>query len=149
MEPLGLSSSIAGLLSLGITVCQWLLEYYQSWKDAEHIIARMYALMEALTNTLKLVESPMQHKALNSEVILKIEENIKSTENGIRSLRKKLDKIQLVSLEEGWRNKAKAQFRRILFPFKELTLAEGVGKTILAYERQYVMMTMPSADFTI
>ncbi|KAK3167409.1 hypothetical protein OEA41_010536 [Lepraria neglecta] len=62
----------------------------------------MYALMEAVTNTLKLVESAMQHRALNSEVILKIEENIKSKENGIRSLRKKLDKVQLVSLEERW-----------------------------------------------
>lgn len=42
MEPLGLSSGAAGLISLGISVCQGLLDYYRSWKYAEDQVAYMY-----------------------------------------------------------------------------------------------------------
>ncbi|KAL9070376.1 MAG: hypothetical protein Q9161_004935 [Pseudevernia consocians] len=124
MEALGLSSGAAGLISLGLTVCQGLLDYYHSWKNAEDQVAQMYASIEALTETLKLLASAIEPEVFSRNSVQRVEESIKSAERGLQSLGKKLDKIHNVTLQSGWQAKGIAQFRRTLFPFKESTLAK-------------------------
>lgn len=124
MEALGLSSGAAGLISLGITVCQGLLDYYHSWKDAEDQVARMYASIESLTKTFRLLDSAIEPKVFSRDNVQRVEECIRSAEKGLQSLRKKLNKIRLVPLRSGWKAKSMAHFRRGLFPFKESTLAK-------------------------
>ena len=124
MESLALSSGAAGLISLGISVCQGILTYYHSWKDAEDQVAHMYASIEALTETFKLLQSAIKSETLRHDSVQKAEESIRSAERGLESLRKKLDKICLAPVQPGWRAKSTAQFRRSLFPFKESTLAK-------------------------
>jgi hypothetical protein len=53
-----------------------------------------------------------------------VNESIDSCEDGINDLKKKLKKIEGFSLDDGWGGKAKSQFRRTLYPFKESTLAK-------------------------
>ena len=124
MEGLAVSSGVAGLLSLGITICQGLLDYYGSWKDAPSNVSQMNASIEALTKTLLLLTSAIQHKFYDPDVVERVEDCIKSVEEGFQSLKKKLDKVRLVPLQEGWKAKAKAQLHRYLYPFKESTLAK-------------------------
>ena len=124
MEALGLSSAAAGLISLGLTICQGLLDYYHSYKDAENQVAQMYASIEALTETFRLLESAIEPKVFSRGSVQKIEQSISSAESGLQSLRKKLDKIRLSPLQSGWKAKGMAQLRRTLFPFKESTLAK-------------------------
>ena len=124
MESLGLSSGAAGLISLGITVCHGLLDYYRSWKDAEDRVAHMYASIEASTETFRLLESAIQSHSINSDSAQRVEESVRSAETALNSLRKKLDKVRLVPLQPEWKAKGMAQFRRTLFPFKESTLAK-------------------------
>ena len=124
MDPLGLASGIAGLLSLGITVCHGLLDYYASWKDADDNIARTFASLEALVKNLLVLRAVIQHDRLNHDMSLYIEECTASTQKGVYSLQKKLSKVQAVSSQGDWQDKAKASFRRALFPFKESTLAK-------------------------
>ena len=124
MEALGLSSAAAGLISLGLTVCQGLLDYYHSYKDAENQVAQMYASIEALTETFRLLESAVEPKVFSRGSVQKIEQSIISAERGLQSLRKKLDKVRLIPLQSGWKAKGMAQLRRTLFPFKESTLAK-------------------------
>ena len=124
MEALGISSGAAGLIFLGITVCQGLLDYYDSWKNAESHTAQMYTSIQALTKTLRLLESAIQHEAFDPDVVTRVEDCIRSVEKGVQSLQKKLDKLRLVPVQEGWKAKAKSQLHRTLFPFKESTLAK-------------------------
>ena len=126
MEPLGLSSGAAGLISLGISVCQGLLDYYHSWKDAENQVAHMYASIEALTKTFRLLESAIEPGLFSRDGVQRVEESLRSARTGLQSLRKKLDKIRLVPLpsESGWKARGMVQIRRTLFPFKESTLAK-------------------------
>ncbi|MCJ1464603.1 hypothetical protein MMC07_003216 [Pseudocyphellaria aurata] len=124
MDPLSIAASAAGLLSLGITVCNGLLEYYSSWKDADEGVSRMYNSVEALTKTLILLNISIQHKSFNRDVVVRVEESITSTQGGLESLRKKLEKIKVVPQQEGWREKTKAHFGRAVFPFKESTLVK-------------------------
>lgn len=124
MDPLSIAASASGLLSVGITVCNGLLEYYSSWRDAEDDVSRMYNSIDALNKTLILIELFIQHKSFNRDVVVRVEESIASTQRGLESLKKKLDKIKVVPQQEGWREKTKAQFRRAVFPFKESTLVK-------------------------
>lgn len=124
MDPLSIASASVGILSFGLTVCHGLLEYYNTWKDAEGNVAKMYLAIQGLTKTLVLIKSAVEHKEFNRNIVLQIEESIRSTEAGIASLKKKLDKIRISSPQDGWREKSKAQFGRALFPFKESTLVK-------------------------
>ena len=124
MDALSVSAGAAGFISLGITVCQGLLDYYRSWKNAEDQVAHMYASIEALTETFKLLESAIQSKLFSQATVQKVEESIRSAESGLQSLQKKLQKVRLTPSQPGWKAKGMAQFRRTLFPFKESTLAK-------------------------
>ena len=124
MDALSVSAGAAGFISLGITVCQGLLDYYRSWKDAEDQVAHMYASIEALTETFRLLESATQSKVFNHATVQKVGESIRSAERGLQSLQKKLQKVQLAPSQPGWKSKGMAQLRRTLFPFKESTLAK-------------------------
>lgn len=124
MDPVSIASSAVGILSFGLTVCHGLLEYYHSWKDAEGDVAKMYLAIQGLAKTLVLVKSAIQHKKFNRSIVSQIEESINSTEVGIISLNKKLDKLKINLPQDGWKEKSKVQFRRALFPFKESTLVK-------------------------
>lgn len=124
MDPLSIASASVGILSFGLTVCQGLLEYYNAWKDAEGDVAKMYLAIQVLTKTLILVKSAIEHKEFNRNIVYQVEESISSTEAGIMSLKKKLDKIRISSPQDGWKEKSKVQFKRALFPFKESTLVK-------------------------
>ena len=124
MDALSVSAGAAGFISFGITVCQGLLDYYRSWKDAEDQVAQMYASIEALSETFRLLESAIHSQVFNHATVQKVEESIRSAERGLQSLQKKLQKIQLAPSQPGWKAKGMAQIRRTLFPFKESTLAK-------------------------
>jgi ankyrin repeat domain-containing protein 50 len=124
MDPLSIASASAGLLSLGLTVCNGLLEYYSAWKGAEGDVAKMYLAIQALTKSLILIKSAVDHKEFNRNIVAQVEESITSTRAGIDSLKKKLDKIRISSPEDGWREKSKVHLGRTLFPFKESTLVK-------------------------
>lgn len=124
MDPISIAASVVGILSFGLTVCNGLLEYYNSWKDAEGDVAKMYLAIQGLAKTLVLVKLAVNHKEFNRSIVSQIEESINSTQDGINSLNKKLDKIKISSPQQGWKEKSKVQFRRALFPFKESTLVK-------------------------
>ena len=132
MEALGVASGAAGILSLGIAVCQGLLQYYGSWKDAESDVAGMYESIEALARVLRLLLPALEHGKFDHNVVAVIEENITSCHQGIEKLRKKLDKIKISPLRPGWRRKAQAQLWRTLYPFKASTLVKlkGIGNEL-------------------
>lgn len=122
MEVIGISSGGAGLISLGITICKGLLEYYDSYVDAEIHVAQMYASIQALAKTLKLLQTAIQDDAFDSDIVDRVEGCIRSVSKGFQSLEKKLNKVRLVPLHDGWKARTQSQFRRTLFPFKESTL---------------------------
>ena len=105
-------------------MCQSLLDYYHSWRDAEDNIAKTYVSIEELSKTFRLLATAVEYKEFNSEIVDQVRESIGSAEGSIHSLEKKLDKVRVVAIQDGWRGKAKAQFRRTLYPFKESTLAK-------------------------
>ena len=124
LPPMDAASGAAGLLSLGIAVCQSLLDYYDSWKHAEENVAKTYASIEGLARTLKLLAIAVDHKEFNSEIVNQIQHSIESAKESLLNLERKLSKVRVTALQNAWKDKAKAQLRRTLYPFKESTLAK-------------------------
>ncbi len=69
---------------------------------------------------------------LDRDVVSVVEENIASCQQGIDRLRKKLDKVKITPLRSSWKGKARAQFWRTLYPFKESTIVKlkGIGNEL-------------------
>lgn len=122
MEAFSAASTAAGLISLGITACQGLLEYYRSWKDADETINNMYESIQALTRTLMLLERSMSSPTLNTDAIQRVNESKESCKQGISTLNKKLTKIQLLTNQNTWKERSWARLKGTLYPFKESTL---------------------------
>ena len=125
MEGFAAAANAAGVLNLGLVVCQELLSYYSSWRGAADDVNRMYASIEALAKTLLCLKRTYQKEHLDVEVVERVKECIKACESGMSSLQKKLDKIKNITQANPKRmERMKAQFQRTLYPFKESTLAK-------------------------
>ncbi|KAG7009377.1 hypothetical protein G7Y79_00002g004920 [Physcia stellaris] len=124
MEALAVASGAAGLVSLGIEVCKGLLSYYQSWRAAETEVAGMYNSIESLAKTLILLEKAINNGVFDQQMVENAEKSIMSTQDGIVSLKKKLDKIKVVGKEGDWTEKTKAPFRRAIYPLKQSVLVK-------------------------
>lgn len=125
MEAFAVASNAAGLVSLAIQVCKGLLTYYQSLRSAESDVLRMYNSIESLTKTSILLESVIQNDNFDRQIVENVEKSVLSTQNGIRSLGKKLDKIKLHQGEkDGWVEKAKTPLRKVIYPLKQSVLVK-------------------------
>lgn len=124
MEAVSAASAVAGLCSLGIEVCQGLLTFYRSWKDAEQDVGRMYNSIEALERTLMLVQNVLSDDKIKDSHRKNAEQSVLAAQQAIQSLQKRLGKIKLVPKSSSWSERTKAQFRRTLYPFKESTLVK-------------------------
>lgn len=123
-EALGIASGAAGLLSLGIQLCQGLLDYYGSWKDAESEVLTTYNSIGDLTKILMLINSTLEERKLEPGTLVKVQDNITLCRNGITNLRKKLHKIQLYPVADVVGERFRSQVWRVLYPFKKSTLVK-------------------------
>lgn len=114
-EALGIASGVAGLISLGITLCEGVITYYTSYKDRNDSVARMYASVEMLNKTFALLNSAMNNKSLNLSIVAHVEEIVDSCSDGLKSLQKKLDKIK---------QNPNSKLAKVTYPLKESTLVK-------------------------
>ena len=126
MAELGVAGSAVGIISLGIRVCQELLQYYGSWKDQKQSIAKMVSSIENLTLTLKLQEDVVvANEAFSKDKAENVEAKIIDCKSGIEELMDELEKVRGVNPAEttsGFRDKLREHGKRLLYPFRESTL---------------------------
>ena len=113
-----------GVVSLGIQVCNGLVQYYSAYKDYDENVKTTVSQIEDLSNILTVLQSTL-HARVPDPVQLKIvEDSIASCSNGIGVLKKKLEKVKNVESPPTLREYLKSQARRMIYPFKESTLAK-------------------------
>lgn len=61
------ASGVAGLLSLGITTCNGLVNYYRSWSSQDETIASLLQGLTSLRETLELFQKPLEDLWLIAE----------------------------------------------------------------------------------
>src|SRR5580692_3534731 len=94
-EAFGAAANVAGVLSLGLTLCQGLLSCYCSWKDAPADVERMRESIKALNDTFKVLELLIKNEKFGSDIRNLVKQSIKSCEGGLSRLKSKLDKIKV------------------------------------------------------
>lgn len=123
-EALGIASGAAGLVSLGIQLCQGLLEYYGSWKDADSEVMTTFNALEDLTKVLLLLQSTLTSRDIKLDTAAKVQASIALCQDGIAALQKKLHKVQLHPRGNAMGERFRSQAWRILYPFKKSTLVK-------------------------
>ena len=92
-DPLSIAAGAAGLVSLGLTVCSGLFEYYNVWKDQHSDISAMCESLEGLSSIFELLDEKIRHPLLDRKSVDKVTESIISCAAGIQGLQSKLKKI--------------------------------------------------------
>lgn len=114
----------AGLVSLALTICKGLLAYYNSVRDASADIHRTYEMIESLNSTLLSLAQTLKRTRLDPEAVQLVRGHIGLCQIGIHALEKKLGKLKLSSRDESWAKPLMNAKMRLLYPFKESTLAK-------------------------
>lgn len=123
-DPLSVTGSAVGVISLGLTVCQGLLQYYRAYKNYEEDVLRMCRSVDQLQQILQTLNTTLQATAFVGEAITKVEENILACEQAIKRLDQKLAKVRKADVPTDVSSKVWMQLRRALYPFRESTLAK-------------------------
>jgi hypothetical protein len=121
MAELGVAGSAVGIISLGIQVCQGLIQYYGSWKDAPKDVAQMCESMRNLEETLKVLKVTIKDKGVATQAETGVQNSIDACTVSINELKDELIKVQVVKGSSIW-SKVHGRGRRLLYPFRESTL---------------------------
>lgn len=127
VDPFSLSSSAVGIIAVGLTVCNGVTQYYNSYKRAPEAVKAIETHVANLTRVLNLLRSVIysrQHE-FSPNTWEQVEEYILACGEGVRKLEKKLMKCKATEAQEtnGLTN-IKSASKRLLYPFRESTLAK-------------------------
>lgn len=125
-EALGVAGSAVGIISLGIQVCQGLIEYYGSWKDAPKYVARMCKSVRSLEETLEVLKVTIKDKGVPTQAETGVQNSIDACKVGIDEMQRELMRVQEIKGSSIW-SKVHGQGRRLLYPFRESTLLKLKG----------------------
>jgi Fungal N-terminal domain of STAND proteins len=114
-DPLSITACVAGVVSLGLTVCSDLLEYYGSWKDSTSDVSTLCESLEALTKTFEALDKEVRHLLLDRESVDIGTESIISCAGGIQDLKSKIRNV---------RPGMRAHLQQAQYPFRQKMLAK-------------------------
>ena len=129
-NPLSAAASAAGIVSLGLQVCQGIVQYYSSWKDFTVDVTSTYELVEQLRGIFDLLRTTLKSSPLeDASAAEHVRSSIRKCEGGILRLHKRLEKIKAKDLEEGTKysnpkQKLISQGKKLVYPFQQGTLGK-------------------------
>ncbi len=124
-DPLSVAASVAGLVSLGIQVCQQLINYYQSVSIQTSQTAKTVRSLRELSETLEGVSNSLERRKFKPEQmeLMKIIENsIEECKDSTLDLQEELNTFNSESRPDSLKGKIRQNARRMAYPFKESTL---------------------------
>ena len=125
-DPLSVSASIAGLLSLGIQVTGSLVSFYNSYKNQDADIARTTGNLESLQSTFQYLHTTLQSRTFtpNERALIKdIESAIQKCNEIIYELEGECKKFDQAG-RSGIKGAIKAVGGRAAYPFRKSTLVK-------------------------
>jgi ankyrin repeat domain-containing protein 50 len=124
-DPLSVLSGAAGLVSLGITICQGLITYYQAWDAWEDDVRGAMQDVEDISKFLGLLKARIDKLSADQADIINQAHTTKARiTEAVKKLEDIHDRVNAVSAQNGERHKWRNFSRRSLYPFKQSTLRE-------------------------
>ena len=93
-DPISVTGTAVGVASLGIQVCQGLLQYYTSWKGYKQDITTTYECIENFERTLLLLGRAIDQTKPSPDVLQQVAKCIIACTGGIERLKRKFEKIK-------------------------------------------------------
>ena len=121
---LSVASGVAGLLSLGITTCNGIIAYYDSWKGADQTITHLFESAEGLLGTLQLLDRVLAEPYTKEDLVQRVKQHVQASEQSLRALATRLAKVRNCVDGNDWRGRSWARIKGSLYPFKESTLVK-------------------------
>ncbi|KAF3067912.1 26S proteasome non-ATPase regulatory subunit 10 [Trichoderma lentiforme] len=123
-EAIGIASGVAGLISLGLSVCKGILTYYNAFRDSQDDIGQMCSSVESVAKTLVAIDLTLQQGQFSHDIIVAVETSLKLCKEALETLAKKLDKIRSTRADGSLKTRLENAKRRMFYPFRESTLAK-------------------------
>jgi hypothetical protein len=117
------AGAAVGVASLGIQVCQGLLDYYQACESYDRDIQEAQKWIIHLQRTLVILGDVLQSSNAKQDVFQNAQTGILNCEDGIRKLEKKLRKIRKDDPSTA-KERTKAMGHRLIYPFQQSTVAK-------------------------
>jgi hypothetical protein len=123
-----IAGTAVGIASLGIQVCQGLLDYYDSWKGYDSDISSAYDAISDLSKTLILLKTTLQQQT-DEERVGRVRTCVKDCEDALLELEEKRCSLQKYGQPKGLRQKMRSGLQRSWYPFRKEIL-EALKATV-------------------
>lgn len=124
-DPLSVLSGAAGLISLGFSVCQGLVSYYQAWSAWEDGVQNAVQDVQETLKFLSLLHARIgKLSAHQVDIVVQAKALTARVRSAVHKLQDIGEKCKAVPIENGERHRLRNFSRRSLYPFKQSTLRE-------------------------
>lgn len=125
VEALGIASGVAGIVSLGITICSGLDTYFSAIKDRDDDLKRASELLSLLRTYIDLVESKASilssHHAQTTDLVVLA---LKFCESELRTLKELVDSLNKIDGSSDVARKWDKSKSVITYPFQRKKLTQ-------------------------
>jgi hypothetical protein len=129
-DPFSIAGSAVGNMSLGLTVCQGLFQYYSACRDSSADVKALVSSLDGLIRALEQFESTINDQQFDSKARADIAPFLTECEDAVKNLERELEKVKKEPpTASGGRLKAKLgnASKTLLYPFRESTLKKLQG----------------------
>ena len=123
-DPLSVAASVVGLISLGITTSQSLVDFYSSYKDLDSDISGTMKRLESLLDIFRYLEETISNRKFQmdeQDLVDNIEASISECDNLIHELQVECEKFSKTS-SDSVKGAFRIAGRRATYPFRRSTL---------------------------
>ncbi|OBT74165.1 hypothetical protein VF21_06236 [Pseudogymnoascus sp. 05NY08] len=131
-----LAGTAVGAIPIGIQVCQGLVEYYGSWKDAPKDVARMFQSIQSLEETLNAVNAVFKNNGVASQAEFGVQSGIDSRITSITELQSQLIKVQEVNGHSIWSKLGQEKLSLRIISFQVALIALTVARSSIVNKLQ-------------
>jgi hypothetical protein len=123
-DPFSMTGSAVGVISLGISVCGGLLDYYRLWKGIDDDATRICEYIDDLNGTLEVLQAIIQRDDFRGESRRLVDERVVSCAAAARELDNVWKKFRDVPNSPKAKYRISNYFKRSCYPFQEPTLSK-------------------------
>ena len=121
-DPLSIVASAGGIISLGITVCQGLIDYCQTFAGQYRDVRVLVQDLQDLQKSLTTLQDSLTHRPDLFSFVLPHIDRLKSRIDDLQPMLGRFE--ENVSKQHAFKDKVKTATQRTLYPFKKGTLSK-------------------------
>ena len=123
-DPFSITGTAVGITSLGLQVCQGLVQYYTQFKCFHHDVSAAIERAQRLAGILNILQDYLRKSVEDEASAIEAWKSILACDEGLKRLQHLVKKYEDLKLPENLEDKLKLAQERLLYPFKKDSLDE-------------------------